>query len=72
MRNRLCRTVLSLAVVLSTAGGAFAALVTEWTFEPGTAGNPPSATGTTIGGISPSTGAGTASGVHAVCRDRLG
>ena len=39
--------------------------IVRWTFETGTAGNPPAGSGTTISGISPATGMGTASGVHA-------
>jgi hypothetical protein len=44
---------------------ARAAVISQWTFEAGTAGNPPAANGTDISGVSPSTGAGTASGHHA-------
>jgi PEP-CTERM motif len=47
------------------ASPASAAIISQWTFEAGTSGNPPSATGTDITGISPATGPGVASGHHA-------
>jgi hypothetical protein len=56
--------VVSVAIFLA-ASSATAAVITQWTFEPGTAGNPPAATGTSITGISAATGTGTASGQHA-------
>ena len=39
--------------------------IARWTFEAGTSGNPPSATGTTIDNVSPASGSGVASGFHA-------
>jgi hypothetical protein len=52
--------------ILLAATGASAATIAQWTFEPGTAGNPPLAASTTsITGIAPATGSGTASGLHA-------
>jgi hypothetical protein len=39
-------------------------VIARWTFETGTPGNPPSGSGSTIAGISPVQGAGTASGSH--------
>ncbi len=39
--------------------------IANWTFEPGKPGNPVSASGTTLSGVSPATGNGVASGFHA-------
>jgi hypothetical protein len=58
-------TALLAAAFFFVASSATAAVITQWTFEPGTAGNPPSATGTSITGVSAATGTGTASGLHA-------
>jgi T5SS/PEP-CTERM-associated repeat protein len=46
------------------AVGAASQVLARWTFEPGTPGNPPSALGTTLSGVSPATGSGVASGMH--------
>lgn len=52
--------------ILIAATGASAATIAQWTFEPGTAGNPPlAASSTSITGIAPATGSGVASGLHA-------
>jgi hypothetical protein len=56
--------VTAVAIFLA-ASSATAAVIAQWTFEAGTAGNPPSATGTSITGVSAATGTGTASGSHA-------
>lgn len=68
MNRTAMRTFSAMAavVVICAATVANAAIITQWTFEDGTAGNPPSGTGTSITGISPSTGTGTAGGTHAV------
>jgi hypothetical protein len=61
----LSSAALIAVALLLGATSATAAVITQWTFEPGTAGNPPAATGTTITGVSAATGTGTASGQHA-------
>jgi len=68
MNSRTARALSAIAVAIALScvvSTTSAAIITQWTFEPGTTGNPPSGSGTDITGISPSTGSGTASGHHA-------
>lgn len=55
----------ALLLLTTTIISADAITIGQWTFESGTAGNPPSANGTEITGIASATGGGTASGHHA-------
>lgn len=55
----------TLLLLAATTASVHAVTISQWTFESGTAGNPPSASGTDITAISPVSGTGTASGHHA-------